>query len=465
MLFNSGAFAVFLPVMLLAYWRLHGAARRWALLIGSLFFYSWWDWRFTSLLLLTVAVDYACGLAIAATENVRRRRWILTVSVVSNLGVLAGFKYFNFFRDSAAAVLSALGLAHDLPMLHVILPMGISFYTFQSMSYTIDVYRGMPAERSLRDFALFVTCFPQLVAGPIVRASDLLPQLKVDQRFERVDLPLGAYRLFRGLFKKMVVADVLSMYVDRVFADPSAHTGLSAWIALYAYAFQIYMDFSGYTDVAIGTGELLGLRFCENFDRPYLAATPSEFWRRWHVSLSTWLRDYLYVPLGGSWGSTGRTLRNLMLTMGLGGLWHGAAWTFVAWGLYHGTLLSVERVIFGGGVAAGGSRFRGVARIVGMVATFHLICLGWLLFRAPDWATVGTMLASLTDFSPAPVHGKRIALLLAACLAAHAWPEVRSALGWFRRVHATAQGILAGAAMWVLLLCSPAAKPFIYFQF
>jgi len=464
MLFNSPAFAIFLPVMLLVYWALRGRPRQWALLAGSYFFYSVWDWRFTGLLVLSTAIDFVCGRVLDGCAAPRRRKAIVTASVIANLGILAGFKYFNFFRDSAAALLSACGFGADLPMLHVILPMGISFYTFQSMSYTIDVYRGMPAERSFIAFATYVTCFPQLVAGPIMRAQDLLPQLHEERTLAQADFSTGVFRVFRGLFKKMVIADSLSIYVDMVFADPGDFSGISCWIALYAYAFQIYMDFSGYTDVAVGAGYMLGLRMTENFNLPYLAASPSEFWRRWHITLSTWLRDYLYIPLGGSRSGLRRTMRNLFLTMALGGLWHGAAWTFVAWGVYHGVLLAAQRLV---------NAWRGPSpvadpfplRALKVLGMFHLTCLGWLLFRAQDWATVQVMLARLVDFSSGEIRGKRIVLIVVACALAHLLPGAWRLGERFVRLPAFVQGSLAGVCMWALILLNPGVKAFIYFQF
>lgn len=465
MLFNSPAFALFLPVMLVAYWSLRGTGRRWSLLIGSYFFYSWWDWRFCSLLALSTLVDYFCAQGIDRTSERARKKSFLLLSIGTNLGVLATFKYFNFFRDSAETLLSTFGIANDLPMLNVVLPMGISFYTFQTMSYTIDVYRGAKAERSLLNFAVFVCCFPQLVAGPIVRSKTLLPQLRKRQTFAQADFSTGVFRLFRGLFKKMVVADTLALYVDMVFADPAGYTGISAWIALYAYAFQIYMDFSGYTDCAIGIGHLLGLRFPENFNSPYLSASPSEFWKRWHMTLSTWLRDYLYIPLGGSRFGRWFTLRNLLITMALGGLWHGAAWTFVAWGFFHAALLIGEHLLRRP-TNTSSDRTRPLPeRVVRIGLMFHATCLGWLLFRAQNWETVTSMLSSLTDFSPASVHGKRIALIVLACAIAHCHPIFREMGRRFGQLPSAAQGALAGACCWLLLLISPGEQAFIYFQF
>ncbi len=343
--------------------------------------------------------------------------------------------------------------------------MGISFYTFQTISYTFDVYRGEKHEPSLLNFAVFVSCFPQLVAGPILRAGEFLPQIAADRQSADADIAGGVFRICRGLFKKMIVADALALYVDAVFAAPQGYAGLSAWIALYAYAFQIYMDFSGYTDVAIGCALLLGMRFPENFNLPYRARSPSEFWHRWHITLSTWLRDYLYIPLGGSRGGLSRTARNLLITMGLGGLWHGAAWTFVAWGLYHGVLLAGERLLGRRGVRAGDTARWSPGGVVAALAMFHLTCLGWLLFRSPDWATAGAVARSLFDFSTGEVHGLRCGAMVALCAVAHAWPAMRNLGEWFARVPAVGQGVLAALCTWALLLLSPSAKAFIYFQF
>ncbi len=464
MLFNSIAFACFLPLMLALYWSLRGSPRRWALLLGSYFFYSWWDWRFTSLLLISTFVDYSCGRALERRVGRTGRKRFLIISICTNLGILATFKYFNFFRDSAAALFGILGMGADLPTLDLILPLGISFYTFQTMSYTIDVYRGAAAERSLRDFAIFVACFPQLVAGPIMRARVFLPQLKAEQRFADADMAAGVYRLFRGLFKKMVVADTLAIYVDAVFAAPQGYTGVSAWIALYAYAFQIYMDFSGYTDIALGVGRMLGLRLMENFDRPYLADSPRDFWRRWHISLSSWLRDYLYIPLGGSRHGRWRTLRNLFITMTLGGLWHGAAWTFVAWGMFHGALLAAERV--GSEVLrrVTGRAGLSVPRILKVLLMFHLVCLGWLLFRAPSWDVVEVMWGNLFDFS-GNVQGLRFGLLVLVCAVAHVLPAPGAFPKRFVQCPPLARGALAALCLWAAILLTPQARPFIYFQF
>ncbi|MDA1306433.1 MAG: MBOAT family protein, partial [Acidobacteria bacterium] len=313
------------------------------LLVASYVFYGAWDYRFLSLLGISTIIDYVVALRMADAAGRHRKAWLI-VSLVTNLGLLGFFKYFNFFVDSGNALLIALGV-DPMPMrLHIVLPVGISFYTFQTLSYTIDVYRGkLDPTRSLRDFALFVAYFPQLVAGPIERATHLLPQVLNPRRLSMPLLHQGLWLISWGLFKKMVIANNLAIVVDRTFAAGSGATGAEYLIAIYAFAFQIYCDFSGYSDIARGLAALMGIDLMVNFNNPYAATNPREFWRRWHISLSTWLRDYLYVPLGGNRGALWQTYRALMLTMLLGGIWHGAQWTFVVWGLYHGVWLAVHR--------------------------------------------------------------------------------------------------------------------------
>ncbi|MGB0714324.1 MAG: MBOAT family O-acyltransferase [Phycisphaerae bacterium] len=463
MLFTSPAFALFLPIMLAGYWSTRGSMRRAILLAGSYFFYGCWDWRFLGLLWISTFVDFWAAQRIERSAEPGHRRLWLILSLVTNLGILGTFKYLGFFTASFASMMAQFGIVVGGPALDILLPMGISFYTFQTMSYTIDVYRGERAERSWMTFALYVACFPQLVAGPIMRASVLLPQLATDRRADDIRLTDGAFRLLQGLIKKLILADSLALYVDMVFADPTGYTGISAWIALYAYAFQIFLDFSGYTDMAIGIGHLLGLRFMENFDRPYIARSPSEFWRRWHISLSTWLRDYLYIPLGGSRGSKWLTSRNLMITMALGGLWHGAAWTFVLWGLFHGLLLCAERAWkhVRGEIPSSS----GAVRVVQVILMFHVTCLGWLLFRSESVGQVGQMLSNLTDFSPARIHGLRILAIVMVCAVLHLMPWRRLLDFLDQRVPAVGQGAIAAMGLWCVLLFSPNARPFIYFQF
>lgn len=465
MLFNSFAFAIFLPIMLLAYWSTSGRTRRLVMLAGSYFFYSWWDWRFTSLLILSTVVDFYCGLAMQRSETDSRKKRLLCISVITNLGILMTFKYFDFFIGSMQSMMSSFGMNASLPVLNVVLPMGISFYTFQTLSYSIDVYRGYKAEKSLLNFAIFVACFPQLVAGPIMRAKDLLPQIVKQNRLADTDFAMGCYRIFVGLFKKMVIAEALSLYVDQVFSTPEIYTGFSIWIAIYAYAFQIYMDFSAYSDIAIGVGLMFGLKLMENFNHPYLADSPRDFWRRWHISLSTWLRDYLYIPLGGSKCGKWKIGRNLMITMALGGLWHGAAWTFVAWGIFHGVLLTLQRLYDNLCKRIHWLGEISLPKPIKVIGMFHLVCIGWLMFRAPSWDVVTTMFSNMMDFSNSPIHGKRVAMIIALCALAHIAKSVTKIPQYYVTLPSFVRGAVAGLAIWIVIVFSPNVKPFIYFQF
>ncbi len=392
MVFNSLVFLVFFLVVYGLYRALPHRGQNVLLLISSYFFYGWWDWRFLSLIFFSTLVDYWAGLAIhRAGDNSRRKNAALWVSLVTNLGSLGFFKYFNFFADNLVVLLQSVGVESVPRHLNIILPVGISFYTFQTMSYTLDIYRGqMKPTKSFLDFAAFVSFFPQLVAGPIERASQLLPQIESRRVITWEGVESGIWLVVWGLFKKCVIADNLAWVVDQAFGGGMA-TGAVTVLALYAFAFQIYCDFSGYSDVARGLARLMGIELMVNFNNPYFALNPKDFWSRWHISLSSWLRDYLYIPLGGSRKGKRRTYINLALTMLLGGLWHGAAWTFVAWGAFHGLLLVAyhawrDRSPAAGEVDSG----RWVwGRRIGM---FHFACLGWLFFRAESMGQVGEML-------------------------------------------------------------------------
>ena len=379
MLFNSIEFAVFFVIVMAAY---HVLSFRWQnrmLLVASYVFYGWWDWRFLSLIVLSTIIDYFCGLRIdRAEESSSARQWPLVVSMVANLGTLGVFKYYNFFAESLSASLHSIGVTFDLHFAAIVLPVGISFYTFQTMSYTIDIYRGrMKPTRQFETFALFVAFFPQLVAGPIERAAVLLPQLSKPRRTTREQFEEACWLILSGFYLKVVLADNMAPFVQQSFANPQNTHGMEVLIAIYAAAFQIYGDFAGYSRIARGIAKLMGIDLMKNFNRPYLAISPSDFWRRWHISLSSWLRDYLYIPLGGN--RLGRTYRNLMITMILGGLWHGASWHFVAWGFYHGLLLVAFKVF-----EPEEPSFTGIARWVRVVGFFHLTCFGWLLFFVSD---------------------------------------------------------------------------------
>ena len=395
MLFNSWAFLLFFLVVLLIVWRLDHPRQNLFLLAASYFFYGCWDWRFLGLLLFTTTVDYFCALKIETSKNPRPSKRFLLISLVTNVAVLGFFKYFNFFMGSIAQM---TGMEYSV--WKILLPVGISFYTFQSMSYTMDVFRGhVKPMRKFSDYALYVSFFPQLVAGPIERSTALLPQILSPRQMTRQGFQEGLYRVVLGFVKKIFIADNLAPIVNMLFAKTDPLTGWETLLAVYAFSFQIYADFSGYTDIARGTARLLGFRLRLNFDLPYFSRSPREFWRRWHISLSTWLRDYLYIPLGGSRQGEFRTSLNLLTTMVLGGLWHGASWTFVVWGGYHGTLLIFQRLW--------NRCFPTVKRQLGhvdlrmrawlqMIGMFHLAGLGWLFFRAESLHQVGRFLKALT---------------------------------------------------------------------
>ncbi len=467
MLFTQPIFLAFFVVVFAGAWLLRSnAPRKVWLLAASYVFYAGWDWRFLSLIAISTLVDYVAGLALERTQTAGTRRGWFVLSCVANLGILGFFKYYNFFIDSAAAFLHPLGVEIGDRALEIVLPVGVSFYTFQSMSYTFDIYRRrLEPTRSLLDFALFVAFFPQLVAGPIVRAARFLPQLRSLPRRSAVNFR-GCLTLFLlGFIKKSCIADNVSPFVDPVFAEPGAYTALAVWIAVLFYAVQIYCDFSGYTDMAIACAGLLGYELGPNFNFPYFAASATEFWRRWHISLSSWLRDYLYIPLGGNRGSRLFTYRNLMLTMLLGGLWHGAAWTFVAWGALHGVALGLNREwqrrvhLPGWGATS---------RILGAAATFYFVCFAWIFFRAQSFADATTLARAYVLFDsggsktldPALLAGFSV-LAAVHFLYSRGWPQrwVESAPGW---VFAAGYG---GTAALALAFVPMRSDPFIYFQF
>lgn len=408
MSFDSFHFLAFFIIALLAnhLLRRHITARNAVNFVASYYFYGCWDWRFLSLIVVSTMIDYCCGLALNVNpadvgkpvEPDRRRKVIILISLVANLGLLGVFKYFNFFAESAAALMATIGLEASPTLLRIVLPVGISFYTFQTLSYTIDVYRReIPTERNLLTFGLYVAFFPQLVAGPIERAKHLLPQLAVPRVVTRTDMGTGLYLIFWGLFKKTVIADNVATFANNAFGgDPGS--GLYALLGIYAFAIQIYCDFSAYSDIARGTARCMGYDLMLNFNLPYFATNPSDFWRRWHISLSTWLRDYLYISLGGNRVGVSRNYFNLMATMVLGGLWHGASWIFVLWGFYQGALLCGHRLLEPAIARLrpqAGSRLASAWHVGSIVFFFHLTCAGWLLFRAESVGQVGQFLAAI----------------------------------------------------------------------
>jgi D-alanyl-lipoteichoic acid acyltransferase DltB (MBOAT superfamily) len=409
MLFNTIEFGIFFTIVLGIYALL--PSFRWQnyfLLAASYFFYACWDYRFLSLIFISTTVDFIVGHFLHETTDPRRKKFLLFWSILFNLGFLGFFKYFNFFAQNLQALLGVAGLPTSMATLNIILPVGISFYTFQSMSYTLDIYRGtMQPTRNFFDFALNVAFFPHMVAGPIQRANSLLKQISAPRQMTRETFAEGFHLILWGLFKKVVIADNLVQIVDPVFAPTGHYTTTRVLTGMLAFAFQIYADFSGYSDMARGTALMMGFRLMVNFNLPYFALNPRDFWRRWHISLSTWLRDYLYISLGGNRRGEARTYANLMITMLLGGLWHGAAWTFVLWGFYHGMLLCLHRLleqVFPGEPAfaqAPWGRFFWKWGRIGFM--FALTAYGWLIFRATSLEQLGQMTAALLSPSLNPV--------------------------------------------------------------
>lgn len=446
-----------------------GKVRLIFILLASYVFYAHWDWRFLFLIWGSSTADWLLGNAIEnASSPAARKRW-LAGTVVLNLGVLGAFKYFNFFADSLHAVLTGLGASTSPVTLEVMLPIGISFFTFESMSYVIDVYRGdIKPQKSYLEYLSFVAFFPHLVAGPIVRPRDLLPQLAGPPRFSADEASEGLFLIALGLLKKVAIGDYLALnLVDRVFDAPLQYSAVECYAAVLGYAVQIYCDFSGYTDIAIGSALLLGIRFPLNFNAPYKARNIADFWRRWHISLSTWLRDYLYVPLGGNRKGPARTYLNLMLTMLLGGLWHGAAWTFVVWGGLHGAALAVTR--FWKNMRSNVTREPAWRGWLGTFLTFHFVCAAWIFFRARSFAEASLIfdrLASLTTYTPNLPWN--LLGMLAVGLMSHYVPEAwyQGARRGFIRLPAPAQAAaLFAIASIVRHTASADAVPFVYFQF
>lgn len=468
MLFNTLRYAQFFALVFVISWAIarFRRVRVLFLLLASYAFYAHWDYRFLPLIFLSSTADWLLGNAIARAGDRRRRKLWLAGTVVLNLGVLGFFKYANFGIESARSLLSALGVHAPDVALNVVLPIGVSFFTFESMSYVIDVYReDIDPHPSYLEYLTFVAFFPHLVAGPIVRPRDLLPQIHSPARWEESAGSDALFLIAIGLIKKVAIGDVLAVnLVDRVFDSPAQFSALECYAAVLGYAVQIYCDFSGYTDIAIGSARLLGISFPRNFDAPYTAANIQDFWRRWHVSLSTWLRDYLYIPLGGNRVGAVRTYVNLLLTMLLGGLWHGANWTFVVWGGLHGAGLALTR--FFGGSAPPRSAVR---RFVGTVLTFHFVCAAWVFFRASTFRGAEGMFRQIATLTAS--HGNlppKILLVLFVGLASH-WVPARAYAAvqrLFSRLPVPAQALsLYGAALVLAEMESAEAVPFVYFQF
>jgi alginate O-acetyltransferase complex protein AlgI len=475
MLFPTTDFAIFFAVVFLGNWLLNPFRTRWKvfMILASYVFYAWWDWHLVWLLALVSVTAQTGAVWVAQQTQERARRAVLVISLAATLAPLLWFKYYGFLSLNLENLFGTVGASSPLPLIQVLLPVGISFYTFMAVSYLVDVYRRDLEPAPWLDFLVYLSFFPHLVAGPIVRGGELLPQFRKARDPRRLDVAGAAYLILGGLFKKVVISSYLAAaIVDPVFGDPARFGAIDVLFAIYAYAIVIYADFSGYTDIAIGVAELLGFRFPANFDRPYTARSVQDFWRRWHMTLSRWLRDYLYIPLGGSRRGERRTYINVMITMILGGLWHGAGWTFLAWGALHGAGLAYDHWRNGRRAAAGmeplasdpGSVLRQ------RVATFHFVCLGWVFFRAESFAGAFGVLARLfTGWGVAPALVTPVlVLVIAGSLVMQYLPhrpaqELQVAVS---RMRPWVQGVAAAFALVAITTLGPqGVAPFIYFQF
>jgi D-alanyl-lipoteichoic acid acyltransferase DltB (MBOAT superfamily) len=484
MLFNSYIFWAFFACVFVLYRLLPHRGQNYLLLAASYIFYGYWDWRFLFVMLFSTTVDYFAAIWIGRSRSRQRRKTILVASICVQLGLLGLFKYYGFFAHELGGLMARLGLPVTLPALSVLLPVGISFYTFQTMSYTIDVYREQfKPTKNFIDFALFVSFFPHLVAGPIVRAAKLLPQLSNPRVRRPDDFREGLYHVAIGLFKKVVVADNLGVIATTVFqAEPAQLSGVECLVGVYAFAFQIYGDFSGYSSIAQGIARWLNIDLTTNFNLPYFATSPSDFWSRWHISLSTWFRDYVFVPLarggGGRRVTKWRTYLSVIVVMLLSGLWHGAGWTFLAWGLFHGLLLCGYRFFssrrywfFKRPQEARAVPFQSTAsRLVKMLVMFHLVCFGWLLFRVGSIGQAWSMLGRIvSDFHATPFAVSSLALIAfyAGPLVAYEfWLEQKDDLLALTRVNWLKRGfVYTYCAFMLWFFPPPVSNVFIYFQF
>lgn len=434
------------------------------ILAASCVFYAYWDWRFLGLLAVITLVDYYISKKMAVTESPQIRRNLLIVSLVVSLGVLFTFKYFNFFIENLNVLLANFNL--NLGVMKILLPVGISFYTFESVSYIMDVYRkhSEPAE-SLLDYGLFVSFFPRLVAGPIMRASTFLPQLKRDIRLNVPNFLSGAQIFAQGLVKKLVVADRISFGVDTIYANPTVFSSSTVWVTILAYMIQVYFDFSGYSDMAIGIGRIMGFELPQNFNLPFTSQSFAEFWQRWHISLSTWLRDYLYIPLGGNRVGKTRYYVNLMITMFLGGLWHGASWNFVLWGILHGVYLVVERLLFGGRAIKPSAGWLGWLR-AGIV--FVLVSISGVFFRSPTLPVIAAIFQKLFFLSPGGIHwyyAPSVLFTVVVILGGLLMRQVKFNIPILNYSRPISLAFLVVVFVWIYIFAATNVNPFVYFQF
>ena len=485
--FNSGAFLIFLPVSVGVYWLLPFRFRKYWLLAASYFFYMYWNPLLILLLLTSTVIDYCCGRGMEARrETGKNRKVLLLVSICMNLGLLFFFKYWDFFGETVNALAARIGIGYRVPALHLILPVGISFYTFQTMSYSIDVYRGdAPAEHDFVSFALYVSFFPQLVAGPIENPRDLLPQLKAEHHINRDDLRAGFRLLLCGFFRKCVVADLCGIYVNAVYADAANADSLAVAAAGALFCIQMYCDFAGYSEIAAGAARLMGVRLMRNFNRPYLSQSYGEFFRRWHISLNRWFTQYLYIPLGGGRKGLARKLLNTVIVFALCGLWHGARWTYVLWGLYAAFFVCLESLLKKPAQRLVQKSSLDLANpLVVLFRRFYMFMIfipAALIFRSESTAQLGVLLRRL--FTAAPdlnaafrtlgLNGASflaLAVTLVAMNALHIWgdydlPEAGTELGAARRLVSAVYCVLVIALSWLALLATQDAAGFAYFQF
>ncbi len=454
MLFNSVHYLIFLPLVAAVYFALPQTGRRYWLLAASVYFYAVFSIPVILLLVYALVLNYSAALAIEKSQ--RYRRAVLALAITGNLVMLFAFKYFDFF----AANINALAGGEFLTLTHIILPLGISFYTFQAISYIVDVYRGtIKAERNFLDVALYLAYFPQLVAGPIMRAGDLIPQFGAKAPFDTVRVFSGFLLLVWGLSKKLFIADPMGDIADQVFATPETMSGAALLTGTYAFSVQIFADFSAYTDMAIGSSRILGLRLMENFRLPYLATSLRDFWRRWHISLSTWLRDYLYIPLGGSRQGFPRTAAAIMVTMVLGGLWHGASWNFLIWGALHGAFLIGEKLL-----PLGGAKTKN--KMSNWFFTFHVICLGWIFFRAETLYGALTVIKGIATWQNGASVSIAPLFVLAGLLGTQVLQTRIDVHGFFLRHAALGRWFAYVAlALCMIALLGGRSPEFIYFQF
>ena len=472
MLFPTIDFALFFCLSLALIWSLnsHNEIKKAVMLALSLAFYASWNWRFCALLLASGLISYSIGLYVDAEQKRPWRRAVLALGIVADLGILCYFKYLDFFIAQALTFAHALGLNPPVEFVNVTLPVAISFLTFHAISYIVDVFRGrLKPSRSPIDILLYVSFFPHLVAGPIVRAHEFLPQLASPRRAGDFSFGENLLLILGGLFKKMVVANYLAVkFVDPVFTDPTQFSRLDLIVAIYAYAIQIYADFSAYTDIAIGVAALLGYRFPQNFNYPYRALGIGDFWRRWHMTLSSLLRDYLYIPLGGNRHGALATARNLMLTMVLGGLWHGANWTFIIWGAMHGGMLVLDHAWRR---SAAFARFGGrpAVRVIDWAITFHFVCFAWVFFRSPSFDAASAYIAGIVIDNGAPSVMTAVvpALIAVGALTQIVPPQSRAVIGRALDNRGPAAQAACGFALFyfILVMAPSASAPFIYFQF